>query len=377
VSNKRLPQNNEHFDIVVVGGGLIGAAIAWGASRAGAHVALVDEGDVAFRASRGNFGLIWLQGKGIDFPPYVNWSISAGQSWPHFSHVLQEDCGFDIGWRQPGGFHFCFTEQELQQRRDVILKTAAASGDISIRMVSRRELKAEFPKLGDTVTGASYSPADSHVSPLLLMRALHEALQKRGGVYRSGLPVDRIQPQASGFVTTSGDIRIVSDKVVIAAGLSNSRLATPLGMDLPIMAERGQIVVTERVAPFFPYVANCLRQTEEGSFLFGSSHENAGLDEGTDVETAARLTRTALSVFPALGDASVLRVWGALRVMTPDGRPIYQQSDRYPGAFGITCHSGVTLASAHALVLAPALVAGNIPDDLHCFSSGRFHVQTH
>ena len=70
-----------------------------------------------------------------------------------------------------------------------------------------------------------------------------------------------------------------------------------------------------------------------------------------------------------------VRVWGALRVMTPDGFPIYQQSAKHPGAFAATCHSGVTLAGAHALALAPAILSGVLPDSLSAFTAERFDVQ--
>jgi len=76
--------------------------------------------------------------------------------------------------------------------------------------------------------------------------------------------------------------------------------------------------------------------------------------------------------FPALRDASIVRTWAALRVMSPDGFPIYEQSRRYPGAFAATCHSGVTLAGAHALALAPAVLAGELPEDLAAFTAARF-----
>ena len=69
-----------------------------------------------------------------------------------------------------------------------------------------------------------------------------------------------------------------------------------------------------------------------------------------------------------------MRVWAALRVMSPDGFPIYQQSARYPGAFAATCHSGVTLAGAHALALAPAILSGELPERFAPFTSRRFDV---
>jgi glycine/D-amino acid oxidase-like deaminating enzyme len=60
--------------------------------------------------------------------------------------------------------------------------------------------------------------------------------------------------------------------------------------------------------------------------------------------------------------------------MSPDGFPIYEQSQRYPGAFAATCHSGVTLAGAHAFALAPAIMAGELPERFDAFNSGRFDV---
>jgi len=70
-----------------------------------------------------------------------------------------------------------------------------------------------------------------------------------------------------------------------------------------------------------------------------------------------------------------VRCWAALRVMPQDGYPIYDQSKACPGAFIATCHSGVTLAAAHALLLAPCIDIGNLPDEcLAAFSTRRFDV---
>ena len=72
------------FDTIVVGGGLVGAAIACGIAARSQSVAVVDGGDRDFRASRGNFGLVWVQGKGAEFPHYARWSGMAAGAWPDF-----------------------------------------------------------------------------------------------------------------------------------------------------------------------------------------------------------------------------------------------------------------------------------------------------
>jgi glycine/D-amino acid oxidase-like deaminating enzyme len=363
------------YDLVVVGGGLIGSALAWGASRSGASVALLDEGDVAFRASRGNFGLIWLQGKGISFPPYMHWSLRAGRLWQQFADELEASSGIGIGWRPSGGLHFCFSDEEMVRRQDIADRTAAADERMAIEVLDRRALGELLPGLGPEVVGASFSALDAHVNPLRLLMGLQKALVANGGRYLSGFPVETVTPTADSFAVSASGREVSGRHLVLAAGLGVGQLAPGLGLSMPVRPERGQILVTERLRPFFRYASDCLRQTDEGTVLLGSSHEERGFDEGTDVPTGAGLCRTAIRVFPGLAEANITRTWGSLRIMSPDGLPIYASSREYSGCFGVTCHSGVTLASIHALEVGPALAGGKLPPGTAPFSSDRFHVQ--
>jgi glycine/D-amino acid oxidase-like deaminating enzyme len=84
------------------------------------------------------------------------------------------------------------------------------------------------------------------------------------------------------------------------------------------------------------------------------------------------MAQRAVRAFPRLATAKVVRAWAALRVLSPDGLPIYQQSRTAPGAFIVSCHSGVTLAAIHALELAPLIAAGALGEAQRAFSAGRF-----
>ena len=84
-------------DVAVIGGGLVGAAVAWGLARAGTRVVVLDEGDVAFRASRGNFALVWVQGKGLGMPEYSAWTKRSSDLWGEFARELKEQTGLDDG----------------------------------------------------------------------------------------------------------------------------------------------------------------------------------------------------------------------------------------------------------------------------------------
>ncbi len=106
----------------------------------------------------------------------------------------------------------------------------------------------------------------------------------------------------------------------------------------------------------------------------GVSKEDVGLDDGTTLVQLAHLAHCASRYFPILANVNVVRTWGALRVMTPDGFPIYQESRDCPGAFVVTCHSGITLASMHAGPLVSWMRGGAEPSHIQTFKSERFDV---
>ena len=81
------------FDAIIIGGGLVGAAVAYGLARRGKKPVVLDEGDVAFRASRGNFGLVWVQSKGFGVPEYQRWTRRSSEDWAAFSNELKAETG--------------------------------------------------------------------------------------------------------------------------------------------------------------------------------------------------------------------------------------------------------------------------------------------
>src|SRR5258708_6862053 len=161
------------YDLIVIGGGLVGGAIAWGAAAKGASVALLDQGDIAFRAARGNFGLVWVQSKGAGMPAYAHWTRTSAELWPELAGALAGATGVDVALRQPGGLAFCLSDEEMESRSALLHRMHNESGDIGTRMLDRDEVRAMVPGLGDRVVGASFCPLDAHANPLHLLRALH------------------------------------------------------------------------------------------------------------------------------------------------------------------------------------------------------------
>src|SRR5260370_39176695 len=92
------------FDVAVVGGGLVGAALAWGLARAQQRVVVLDEGDVAHRASRANFALVWVQSKGLGMPEYAAWTKRSSDSWQGMAQELKQPTSTHLAYLRPRQF---------------------------------------------------------------------------------------------------------------------------------------------------------------------------------------------------------------------------------------------------------------------------------
>lgn len=369
--------DRETYDYVVVGGGIVGAAVAYGLARLGEDVALLDEGDIAFRAARGNFGNVWVQGKGASAPAYADLTRQAANDWCAFAEELQSRTGIDLHFRRPGAFYLCFSEQELARRAALMSGIESRSAIPSpFDVLYHAALARRLPMIGPDVAGATYSAADGTANPLFLLRSLIAGLVALGGHYLPNRAAKAVRPDGAGFAITGTDGQISCANVVLAAGLGNAELAPQLGMQAPVRPVRGQIMVTEKVRPFLPFGTNFIRQTMEGGCMFGESSEEVGMDDATTLPVLRETAGKAVRAFPLLRDVRVVRSWAALRIMTSDGVPVYQQAPEHPGAFVLSVHSGVTLAPFHAGAMAQAIQRRQLdPARFQPFSPDRFHVQ--
>src|SRR5699024_3646920 len=115
-----------------------------------------------------------------------------------------------------------------------------------------------------------------------------------------------------------------------------------------------------------------IRQTGDGTIQLGDSHEDVGMNDGTLTTVLSDIAQRGLNTFPCLEKLRIVRAWGCLRVMTNDGFPIYSESHTNPGVFMACCHSGVTLAAAHAKRLAEWIANGEPPHEILALNLERF-----
>ena len=152
-----------------------------------------------------------------------------------------------------------------------------------------------------------------------MLRALHRAFTDLGGTYFADHRVTDITRLGDGAAVTAGNEVFHAPRTVIAAGNACAWLAPLVGLDVPVKPEKGQIIVTERTRPLFRYPTHLIRQSGEGTLMFGDSHEDVGFDDRSRMGPLHAIAAYAVRTYPMLKDLKVVRSWGCLRIM-PHGR---------------------------------------------------------
>lgn len=362
------------FEIAIIGGGVVGAAIGYGLAKMGRPVIVFDGADNALRASRTNFGLIWVQGKGDGYPDYYRITRQSADLWPAFARELKELTGIDVEYRRNGGLLFCVSDSQAEEERAVGERMAEIHPDYHFEMYDRSRIETMLPdiRLGPKVCAASFSHMDGDVNPLLVLRALLDGFVRLGGTLATGEKVSSVKPSGGGFRLLAKTLTVDVERVIVAAGNDSVDFADSLELPLRLEPERGQLLITERVAPVFPFAASGIRQTVTGTFQLGVTNERVGRSLDVTSAGAHHIANRALTIMPDLGGLRIVRQWAGLRVLTPDGVPIYDRSRRYPGAHVVACHSGVTLAALHSGPFAEWLAEEGQDQSYDAFRGNRF-----
>jgi glycine/D-amino acid oxidase-like deaminating enzyme len=271
------------------------------------------------------------------------------------------------------------SEEEMAARRAAIaqMQQEAGAGTYDVEIISREDAQKMLPdvRIGDAVLGASFCPHDGHVNPLLLLRALHAAFTASGGRYLSGRRVETIRHDGHAFIAETAQGPVTAPKIVLGAGHGAPRLGPMVGLNIPIRPQSGQVLITERLQPLFRIPVSHVRQTNEGTLQLGNSAEEVGYDDSTRIDITREIARRAVLSFPILRDVRLVRTWGCVRILTPDGAAIYDESESHPGAFVATSHSGITLAAINARHVARWVATGEQEPGFDRFSARRFDVQ--
>ncbi len=362
-------------DVIVVGGGIIGCAAAYDLAKAGASVTLLEAGEVAGQASGAAAGMLipppWAAPGGA-FRDLCRASLDL---YPGLVDEVQAGTGIDVEYLAAGLLVVAQSEAAARALRQVSQWSGGLLVDLE--WVESGPLRRLEPALSPTFVGAGYAPEQHHVNSGRLTLALARAAVARGARLRPGTAVRRLLTRGDRVVAVrTGDGDIPAGHVVLAAGPWTRTLARALGVDLPVLPMRGQMLA---------YRASKVRHIiwgddgylvpKGGGFLFaGATVEDVGFRPRTTVRGLAGLRRMARTLVPALRRAEVASAWAGLRPGSPDGLPLLGPLPgwRNVSVAGGHFRNGVLLAPISGRLIAQ-LVLERRPDlPLAPFDPGRF-----
>lgn len=385
-------------DIGIIGGGVIGTAVAYYLSKRGARVTLLEESSVASGASGACGGFLFLQSK----KPGVHLQLAMESM--RLYEGLSEEVEADLEFRRNGGL--VLIEQEAEGPIMEVFARQQHESGLDVRLIGREEVLRMEPRLDGAHLGATFSPFDGQVNPLKLAVAFVIAARRNAAEIRSGTPVLRIDREQGGYAIRSRGEIVSVGKVVIAAGVWSNALLAPFGIRLPIHPRRGQMIVTEPMPTLIHHVvlSACyitakyrpsewsahsadrirsassdlgvglaLEQTDSGNLLVGSTREFAGFDRTTTPEGLHAVARCGLRALPLLKRFHVIRSFAGLRPWTLDGLPFLGELPGHEGMFLAAGHEGdgVMLAPITGKVMAEMILDGKPSVDLMDFRVDR------
>jgi glycine/D-amino acid oxidase-like deaminating enzyme len=373
-------------DVVVIGGGLAGCALAYYLTECGVEVVLLERGELNREASGTNAGsfhfqiaLHQLTGAGVESDrgrllADVRLLAAAAEVWTG----LERELGTDLGVHVTGGLMVAETADELETL--VTKQRIEQAAGLDTEVLTGADLRNFAPYLAEGLSGACYCAREGHANPLLAAPAFAARAIEAGAALRTHAEVVGIQPdrvrRRSRFKVVTNEGSIEAHRVVNASGAWAAGVARLSGLDLPLRAEGLHVNVTEPrerlLTPMVQHIGRrlTLKQAANGTFIIGGGWparpEPAPERYSVRWQSAAGNAAVAVRVMPALADVRVTHMWTGVWASSEDLAPIVGEFGQAPGYFACVAPTGFTLGPIVARMLAESMAGrspGGLPDE--------------
>ena len=363
--------------ITIVGAGIIGYAVAYELASRGAEVRLIDPRGRGQGATRASGGILAPHIEGHS-PELLRLLVCSLDYYDNFISRVAADAKVPIEYRRSGTLQVARTDDEARQLEDAA-RALSQRGAAHTHMDGNDTRRLE-PLLTGSVRAGLLVHSQGYVGVATLMAALEEAARLRGARLDVS-PVDRIE-SADGVRVRSGNERIDSDAVVVAAGSWSGGIPMAPAVAVPVRPVRGQIVQLHFDTPPLTRVvwgsasgsAAYLVPWTDGNLLVGATSEDVGFDDSVTAEGVARLRAAAEDLLPASRAAQFVEARAGLRPATSDELPIVGRSSTMRGVYYATGHyrNGVLLAPLTASLVADLVLDGRERAELALTRPDRF-----
>jgi glycine oxidase len=367
-------------DVAVIGGGIMGSAVALRLAQRGIGVTVIERGIPGAEASSAAAGILGPQMEAEGPGPLLELGLKSRALYPALAAELRELTGIDVGYDRSGVLMVAFDEAgeaALSARRAWQLGRG-----LRVESLSGEAARAREPALSPAVRAALAFNDDAQVVARELARAFSQAAAGAGVQFLTGRYVRRVLVAKDAVTGVELDGDTLPAKVVVVAAGSWSGLVEGAGVPAAVVRPaRGQLVSIETRPPLFRHVVSApggyLVPRRDGTVLAGSTVEMAGFRKEVTVGGLATILTLARTVIPALADAPVTATWSNFRPFTEDHLPVLGAT-RVRGLVLATGHfrNGILLAPITAQAIADLIATGQAPIDLAPFAIERFAMPT-
>ncbi|MDB5085920.1 MAG: glycine oxidase ThiO [Bacilli bacterium] len=368
------------YDTIIIGGGIIGACIAWQLAQKNRKVLVLEAGRIGCGASHAGAGMLGAQVE-MDSPgPLYNFSIFSRSLFDELTDQLKDESHIDSELDRTGMFRIATSESD---REELINRCAwqTASGQ-SAEWIEPEQIPAELKNRIGYHYGALFLPHDYQVRNPQYLKALATSAMKHDARIIESTAVRRLltnegQPGKVVGVQTDTDLQFFADQVVLAAGAWSGVLARSLGINLGVYPIKGQAVLLESPTHFTPYTL-----FTHGTYIVPkhTGHTYIGATEtadGFDARPLARNVRTLLTsagqLAPDVEDMEFVDSIAGLRPASHDGLPYIGSIPGWEGLYAATGHwrNGILLSAGTGAVMADLLLGHTAQTDISAFDPGR------
>ena len=382
------------YDVIIIGGGIIGSSVAWQLSRRKKKVLVVERKDVCSGSAGATDGVVGYHTKKPGLQ--LDLAVQSIEMFKTLNRDLETNVeyGLEAGGMQP------VEDKDQWDMLEAMASEQRKSG-VDIRMITAEEACSIEPNLNPDIYGALWSPTGGKVNPLAMTFGFARAAKRLGAVYLTETEVTQILTEggrAVGVNTTAGEFR--ADCIVDAAGAWAGKVAALAGIDLPVKPRKGQLLITEPIGPFLRATVQCamynvikfrpetikdptvlkigaslsIEQQESGGLIIGGTREFADFEEENTFEAVETMVKRAVRFFPALKDVSIIRCFSGFRPYTPDGLSMMGEVRTLPGFYMAAGHEGdgIALSPVTGRLMAELIAEGKTSYDITPFSPNRF-----
>jgi glycine oxidase len=374
-------ESSRATDVLIIGGGIIGCSIALRLKQGGMSVIVLDRGEPGAEASSAAAGMLAPQGEMIEPRTFSDLCVTSRNLYPQFAAEIEKLSGQHVAYRSDGSLLVALGEKQETELTEVYRQQTARG--FSLQRLTAAEVHRHVAGLSPQIRSGLFIAGDHWVDSERLMRALLVACRHEGVRIEAGRTVrrfkatdDRIERLEAGSDTASHTATYTAKTYILAAGCWSGELAALLGINLPLVPCRGQMMEFETPREL-PWVVRAglhyLVPRPEQRLLVGTTAEYVGYDKAVTGEGLRSVLQGAMNLAPFVAGLRFRRAWAGLRPDSTDHLPILGYG-RFENLVFSTGHfrNGILLAPVTAEIIAELVLKGSASRPMESYRTTRF-----